>query len=302
MHTFRCIWCGAPMLARLGKSRTHHFCHESGSDCGNGESDLHKYAKKTLRKRFLDSDSFEVGIQQKVLCGNKGCVFRKDEEDYECAKEKVVVYDLKKFGYDNCEEEVTIDGFIADLLLTSNSFHRPPILLEVAVTHPLEEEKKNSGLRIIEIPIKSEQDVEYYVNNPILAPDPDEYHARVLSKSPKFYGFAQKTQSKEFFAGRAICYVELWKNGDISCSRPEDFIPCNEIDSLRANKDCFVVLIDKPEGYLYYRDAQVYALFLAVKNGFEFSDRRMITDSWMREMERKMRKDGIVYEIVPTAP
>ena len=250
----------------------------------------------------MDSDSFEVGIQQKVLCGNKGCVFRKDEEDYECAKEKVVVYDLKKFGYDNCEEEVTIDGFIADLLLTSNSFHRPPILLEVAVTHPLEEEKMNSGLRIIEIPIKSEQDVEYHVNNPILAPDPDEYHARVLSKSPKFYGFAQKTQSKEFFAGRAICYVELWKNGDISCSRPEDFIPCNEIDSLRANKDCFVVLIDKPEGYLYYRDAQVYALFLAVKNGFEFSDRRMITDSWMREMERKMRKDGIVYEIVPTAP
>ena len=54
-HSFYCIGCGAEMGARLGGKNSHHFYHTGGSDCGFGESDLHRYAKKMLRKKFEDN-------------------------------------------------------------------------------------------------------------------------------------------------------------------------------------------------------------------------------------------------------
>ena len=66
---------------------------------------------------------------------------------------------MKKF-YDTCTEETTINGFIADLLLTnSKNPETKPTLIEVCVSHSCDDDKRNSGLRIIEVKIKDEQDI-----------------------------------------------------------------------------------------------------------------------------------------------
>ena len=78
-----------------------------------------------------------------------------------CHKDYVdLTVDLKRY-YDTCAEEQEIDGFIADLLLThSKKADIPPVLIEICVTHPCDDEKRKSGLKIIEVTIKKEQEVE----------------------------------------------------------------------------------------------------------------------------------------------
>lgn len=297
-HSFHCMYCGSPMRARLGKSNAPHFAHSNDTDCGNSESDLHKYAKYAIRQKFLMSDSFVVGVPQKLTCGKKDCVFRYDDEDEGCIKEDVVSYDLKKYGYDTCEEERPVAGFIADILLTSTKFEKlPPILIEVAVTHTCDDSKINSNLRIIELPVKTISDLERFIKDGIFAPNPDEYHQRVLSRAPKFYGFAPKSYAKGVLGQRSICIVRVFLNGHIVSSLPEDYIPCDEIDKITSRQGVFSVLIDTPGKYLYYRDAQQYALLLAFENGFKCSNIELFRPHY-QEVKKKMNANGVVYKIL----
>lgn len=67
-----------------------------------------------------------------------------------------------KILYDNCEEEVLVEGFRADLLLTyTKDADRSPIFIEIFKTHQSSDAKVNSKYRIIEtLPIKSENDID----------------------------------------------------------------------------------------------------------------------------------------------
>lgn len=301
-HVFHCSYCGGRMTARLGASNMPHFAHAAGcEDCGNGESDLHKYAKRAIRNKFLSSEPFMVGIPQRVKCGAKDCIFRVNGSEYEeCSREQVVEYNLKDWGYDTCGEEATIGGYKADLLLTSSShITRPPILIEVAVKHPCEEEKINSGLRIIEVPIKTYEDIERFIKEGIFGADPDEYHSRILARSPKFYGFTKECYSKETFDMRSIMIATLWKNGDIHTTMAEDNIACNEINDFKSNPEAFTAIIDIPGDYLYYKDAWDYIVVLAIENGFKFNGMQMFSEAWISSMKGKMRTMGVVYKVLP---
>ena len=72
-----------------------------------------------------------------------------------------MTHNLRQY-YDSCQEEVPIQGFIADLLLTKmDQEAREPILIEIRVTHACEPEKIGSGLKIIETKsIDSEEDID----------------------------------------------------------------------------------------------------------------------------------------------
>ena len=301
-HIFHCCYCGGRMAARLGASNTPHFAHTADcEDCGNGESDLHTYAKRAIRNKFLSSPLFMVGIPQRVKCGARDCIFRvTDSEDDECSIEQVVEYNLRDWGYDTCVEEATIGDYKADLLLTSRSYNtRPPILIEVAVKHPCEEEKINSGLRIIEVPIKTYEDVERFIKEGIYGPDPEEYHSRVLTRSPKFYGFTKECYSKETFDMRSLMIATLWRSGEIHTTMAEDNIACNEIDDFNSDREAFAAAIDIPGGYLNYKDARDYIVVLAIENGFIFKGMQMFSDVWIRSMKEKMRRMGVVYKVLP---
>jgi len=48
----RCPSCGAPLVAKKGNKREHHFAHHNAEDCGKGrESALHLMAKKILEAK-----------------------------------------------------------------------------------------------------------------------------------------------------------------------------------------------------------------------------------------------------------
>lgn len=166
LHTYCCVGCGNPLLPRAigSKSRRAHFYHKNLVEC-SGETYIHKLAKKLIKRKFDNSDKFLVAYLVTKDCSNKECRLR----NVNCHKEfERAEIDLKKY-YDTCSVEANINGFIADILLTNSKNPKiQPILIEVCVTHACEEEKLNSGLKIIEIEIKKEQEVVSIIGRDIL--------------------------------------------------------------------------------------------------------------------------------------
>ena len=89
------------------------------------------------------------------------CIFH-DEKD--CKMPKTIQFDLKKY-YSNCIIEHKYEGFVADLYCENKTNSNQPIFIEIFVTHECTQEKKESGIRIIEIKIQSEEDILSIVNS-----------------------------------------------------------------------------------------------------------------------------------------
>lgn len=172
-HRYKCIECGQEMIPKIGKIKIHHFAHAADVDC-NGESYLHKLAKRRIREKFLSSENFSIIFNRPAPCCEKEhCIYAVPEGHYgsSCSFDVDIPMDLKIWNgrtlYDKCEEEVTIGKFRADLLLSnSNNPKLPPVFIEVKVTHESTEEKLASDYRIIETwTISSEKDIENIVSN-----------------------------------------------------------------------------------------------------------------------------------------
>lgn len=155
---YYCLQCGQEMTPNLGKQRAWHFSHKIDSAC-DGESYLHKLAKIKIREHFTSSEKFKVQQRNdKVPCvKDTSCIFY---DEFLCSHKAHRWYNLKEF-YDTCEEEQLVKGFVADLLLTNSMLkEREPVLIEINVTHPCDEQKKSSGLKIIEAKITCESDID----------------------------------------------------------------------------------------------------------------------------------------------
>ena len=162
-HHYTCLECGNVMHPRLGKIKTPHFAHNPGVSC-HGESYLHKLAKRRIMEHFASSRLFKLQQRHDVSCASETyCAFF---NDHLCYGNNYRLHNLKEF-YNTCEEEIRIYGFIADLLLTnSDKIGREPVLIEVLVTHACEEQKTESGLKIIETKrIDSESDIDDIILN-----------------------------------------------------------------------------------------------------------------------------------------
>ena len=166
-HTFKCIVCGSDLCPRAigSEHRRAHFYHKESVLC-NEETYLHKLSKLYIKNYFDKSDRFYVSYKVSKTCNDHNCNLR----NYNCYKEnEIYTIDLKEF-YDTCTVETTIEGFVADLLLTNSQ--KPsikPVLLEICVTHPCDNIKKKSGLKIIEIHIKTEKDINGLFSNGVLS-------------------------------------------------------------------------------------------------------------------------------------
>lgn len=175
-HLYKCISCGKELVPKLGAVRAHHFAHKVHTDC-NGETYLHLLAKQVLWKRFMSAEPFEVRLDAFFHCSERNkCPFHSDS----CIADSIVLSNLKDF-YNECDIEKSVysqvwengdkrcsvqegsshERYIADLLLwNSANQDREPVAIEICVKHACEEKKINSGLKIIEIKIKDESDIE----------------------------------------------------------------------------------------------------------------------------------------------
>jgi hypothetical protein len=168
---YHCIGCGEEMVAALGDKRVHYFRHKAKCAC-NQETYLHKLGKRILKERFDTQPEFLVKYRVLNICPMLGeCKWGR------CLPDGWKTIDLKKY-YDTCELEITYNEFRADVMLSSKEHPEyNPVFLEVAVQHKCEQVKIDSGIRIIEIDIASEDDVNRKI---------------VESTNVRFYNFKRK--------------------------------------------------------------------------------------------------------------
>ena len=230
-HRYFCLGCGAEMIPRLGKVRVKHFAHARGTEACGGETYLHSLAKRRFREIFTSSDKYEIEYGRYCHCSRSGnCVFEIPEA---CIAEVPETFDLKKF-YDTCEEEVQHDGFIADLLLAdSTGKYMSPVMVEILVTHECTEQKKDSGNRIIEIRISSEDDIEALATCHLTE-----------SSSVRFHGFNRTSSSTIDGGMRYVQRFVLFRSGAAFVPGLDDFQTCDKFDEKFSQKSVFEMALE----------------------------------------------------------
>lgn len=162
LSSYRCPNCGRTMQACLGSKNAHYFRHND-TDCNCGiESYIHKVAKTILINRFnAPQSTFIIGFSPKRQCKNYD---QCELKDYHCQlSPEYRKYDLK-IQYDlPAKEEVNysdVNGtFRPDIILTSSNHKRKPIFIEIYHKHKSSESKVDSGNLIIEIKVKTLEDL-----------------------------------------------------------------------------------------------------------------------------------------------
>ncbi len=227
MHSFHCLSCKAAMVAKLGDKNAHHFAHKKENGSCSTETYLHKLGKVLLKKRFEESPTFIVELHRDVECSKRSkCPFYNKEE---CRDGFYRNFDLKDY-YDTCKEEQQVGNFVADLLLSSSKYpNRKPVIVEICVTHASTQEKINSGLKIIEFKIKSEEDLKKIVSTDIFTeytyeeiPESEiewaESHNMILfgggtKENVDFYGFESTSEADTQLDIRALSRFILFSSG-----------------------------------------------------------------------------------------
>lgn len=157
---FRCCNCGNELIARKGKIKSHHFSHKQQLDC-NYESYLHKLGKLKFHKEY--SEALEQGkpflFQYTTIKTCNSCL-NSYNLNLKCKLDSSYDYYDLTTRFDRIAFEKKYNGFIADILLESSKTE-DKILIEIAVTHKCEQGKINSGLRIIEINVTEENDLNF---------------------------------------------------------------------------------------------------------------------------------------------
>ena len=265
-HSYTCIACGAEMIPRLGKEHAKHFAHKGVTEHCSSETYLHILAKHKLKEKFDNTNEFPVKYYRIVSCSDKdSCPFYNDEV---CYKRILRTVDLKKH-YDTCELEKPIGGFVADLLLTcSDSPCTPPVILEINVTHESTEEKKNSGNRIIEIGITSEEEIQHLLTGSITETDDnnDQYvEKKRISGEIAFYGFKRDLVEIDALNERHISKFYLFRSGKAYVTNLDDIRTCRESRDKDNDYAIFEISIDRD--ILDRPSAYDYGYLLARQNG-----------------------------------
>lgn len=207
---YTCINCGKPLIAKQGAVRKWHFAHKTNTSNCSYETYLHKLSKFFIREMFNEKQQLIVFREKKTqTCDREHvCPFKKDKNCSIIEEERI---DLLQ--YDNCIEEMSIKGFVADLLFTSDTLE--PLLIEICVTHPCTIEKIESGLKIIEIHIESETDVLELLEGKLIE-----------SEKIVFHNFQNDCRGHNLFHGYEInshfeekienCKESFWPNQDYS--------------------------------------------------------------------------------------
>ncbi len=125
-----CPSCDAPLLAKKGKEKIHHFAHASGTACeGAGESALHYAAKRVICE-----------ASHITLPALRAHVRSRDEYSGSIIIKSETIFKSKPVRIKSVEEEVTLDDMRPDIIVTLGKNNRE-LFIEIAVTHFIDPEK-----------------------------------------------------------------------------------------------------------------------------------------------------------------
>jgi len=161
---YKCYGCGNELTPKLGKKNIWHFAHKVDTSC-SPETYLHKVAKEVFATTYLQcitkNNPYIIKIEQIETCNQFSEFFGQNQ----CEDTLYNNFDLTKY-FDQISIEKYINGFTPDILLSS-SRHKEVLFIEIAVTHPCDDNKINSKNRILEFQIKTENDLEILKNRSI---------------------------------------------------------------------------------------------------------------------------------------
>ena len=146
---FSCPSCGSRLIAKRGSIREHHFAHKGSFHCSL-ETYLHLLAKRLFEQAYAIKKPFYLNWTTSDQCTYKDAY--KD-----CKKCKKHSIDLIA-NYPYLEVEKRDGSYIPDILLSDGKGDK--IYIEFAHTHYSSNDKKKSGIKIVEIGIRKESDIE----------------------------------------------------------------------------------------------------------------------------------------------
>lgn len=231
---YYCISCGKELIPRLGKARQHHFAHKEETEC-NSETYLHKLAKLRIREAYNSRPYFWMSYPQNFKC--KDFAQCPSYNDYICKEIKPYSDNLKKY-FDTCLEEQTVkcgeNTFIADLLLKdSTGRFQQSILIEIWVNHKSTDIKLNSGLKIIEAKITSEEDIDTIIQKGFYEgcePNEDSYFQTESNSNSRFYNFKNEKVSNKSLGRNTITRFIYFKKGSCFVPAIEEPVGCEYIN------------------------------------------------------------------------
>lgn len=165
--------CNEQMIVRDGGNNRKHFSHiNNGKKCSY-DSYLHTIAEIRFRHWFLSEKSMTIQLNKYYCANYKNCIWR-DNYSYDtnnyCIVDKSMDDQSSEFHiineiYNGIEVEKKFNGFIWDILLSNTkNKNKPPLAIEIFVTHKCEKKKIASGVRIIEVKIKNEKQLDEIIS------------------------------------------------------------------------------------------------------------------------------------------
>lgn len=267
-----CLGCDNELIAKVnGQVKKPHFAHKTTQEC-SGETYLHKLGKKIF---------FETYQQ----CLNEGSPFLVNLKfSKRCRKYKGMILKYCDLGHSNKDFDLTQyfteilvekrDGeFIPDLLLKRKDQPEEKIYIEIAVTHFLSSKKEESGRRIIEIPIETEEDIQKI------------QRARLTPEDVLFLGFNQTTQVvldheckcsfRQFFAfyvydsGKSFLELNTLSGIHANLAKNKNRILYSNIIEVDPDFENSLMAFGHAHGELFIRQIQIaYKKKVPVKNCF----------------------------------
>jgi hypothetical protein len=166
---FTCLSCAEILIPKLGSIRQKHFAHKTSTKqrlC-SWETYLHSLAKRYLYDNLLfrakNNLPFLIEYDKITICDK--CNFpESSKSDCILTNEKSTFNLLKT--YNNIYLEKNVENFRPDISLFNESSEEF-IFIEIAVNHKIEEIKRNSKYKIIEIEISEEAQINL-LKNPVI--------------------------------------------------------------------------------------------------------------------------------------
>ena len=220
---FICPQCHTEMIKRCGEHNAKHFAHKS-KEC-DYDHYLHTVAEQRITEWYNTSREVSITILHTISCPTHGqCKIKGQTIDERCYKQVRKKYDLKKW-FERAEQERAFfkDGerYIADIFCHNQKNPDNPLFLEICVTHRCEQKKIDSGIKIIEIDICSEADIDAIIGSTIEE-----------SENVHFYNFEPKQDTgKPGDFGVSVKKFILWPSMKAFVSKP---MSCHDISKRRG--------------------------------------------------------------------
>lgn len=252
--TYTCPYCKKGLRPRLGTKKAHCYAHKPGESC---ELDryIHTTAERLLKEKWDRDEPFEITMKVRTECKDiDTCFFYKDY-GHNCVSEETKTFDLKK-QYTQCVVEKKYGEFVPDLCLIDETGKHEPIFIEIWSKHKNSEKKAKSDHMIIEIRLKTVQDLEELPKHPITECETVTFsHFKTLKKSPSTED-GPHLMKYTLYAGTLKSYVD------------DKYVFCGNYRSKHHAKSIFEVVCSQDEVYTT-TDFRNYCNAIAIDRGYD---------------------------------